>query len=366
MRETDGPERSPKDEPIRVLMIGTMPNPRDPVGGAAILLEQLARGLDHHPEIVATVIDTSGGGAGLVSNIRRNFHAVARMVGEIRRSDVVTLHITTHRLSQFGPLVSALCRLYSKPYIVRKFGGTDYRAQGALRRILSTWVARGSSAFLVETRALVEIALADGIPQASWYPNSRPMMHHHPEDGRPDALARNFVFISQVRPSKGIPELIAAAERLGDEIKVDVYGPLIDGSRESMFAGCERIHYCGPLSSSDVLPTLERYDALVLPTYHPGEGYPGIIFEAYSVGLPVITTRWRAIPEITDDSSGILIEPRDAEALYQAMRRLSEDPALCARLRSGVNEKQSLFDSDAWCARFVELCQEVHRGRGDG
>jgi glycosyltransferase involved in cell wall biosynthesis len=97
----------------------------------------------------------------------------------------------------------------------------------------------------------------------------------------------------------------------------------------------------------------------VFPTYWPGEGYPGIILEAYGAGLPVITTRWMSIPEIADDTCGILIEPRSADALAEAMTRLTRDDARYRRLCEGARAKRDFFNADRWVDYFVQLCKEL-------
>jgi glycosyltransferase involved in cell wall biosynthesis len=162
-----------------------------------------------------------------------------------------------------------------------------------------------------------------------------------------------------VRPTKGIGEVIEAAERFGDEVSVDVYGPFLDGLTEDIFQGRKRVRYHGILPSDNVVDTLRGYDALLLPTYWRGEGYPGIIVEAYIAGIPVITTKWAAVPEIVDESCGLLIEPRDVDALHAAMQSLVDDPALLDRLRTGAIAKRSFFDSAVWTQKFVDYCHEL-------
>ena len=62
------------------------------------------------------------------------------------------------------------------------------------------------------------------------------------------------------------------------------------------------------------------YDVLILPTYHEGEGYPGIILEAFSLGLPVISTNWNSIPEIVKhNENGLLVPIKDVDSLIKAI-----------------------------------------------
>jgi glycosyltransferase involved in cell wall biosynthesis len=70
-----------------------------------------------------------------------------------------------------------------------------------------------------------------------------------------------------------------------------------------------------------------------LPTY--GDCLPMVLSEAGAVGLPLVSTRVAAIPEIVrDDETGLLVPPGDLPALTAALRQLVYDPLLRARMGS--------------------------------
>jgi glycosyltransferase involved in cell wall biosynthesis len=164
---------------------------------------------------------------------------------------------------------------------------------------------------------------------------------------------------------KGVPEIIQAGESLDERLVVDVYGPLGFGIRESAFSG--RVRYRGVVDRDDVPAILSTYHALVLPSYYEGEGYPGVVIEAFAAGIPVVCTRWRALPELVDESCGILVAPRDAEELRDAMNALGRDSELYARLKAGVRRRREEFSDEVWHQRYVQYCLElasVGAGRG--
>jgi glycosyltransferase involved in cell wall biosynthesis len=238
--------------------------------------------------------------------------------------------------------------------MVRTFGGVPFlREYRGIRHALTYWVLKRADVYLAETKAQVTMALSHGIEKVRWFPNSRPMpVPHSPTNPR----CTRFVFCSHVKPSKGILEIIEAAEQLNSDVVVDIYGTFHDGMTEEVFQGSQVVKYRGILDPDQVVPTLRQYDALLLPTYFEGEGYPGIIVDAYRAGLPVIATRWQAIPELLDESAGILVEPRSAPALRTAMRRLIDDSNLFRTLRAGAAKAAQRFSLDFWGPRFIELC----------
>ena len=93
----------------------------------------------------------------------------------------------------------------------------------------------------------------------------------------------------------------------------------------------------------------------MLPTFYEGEGYPGAIIEAFSLGLPVISTHWKAIPEIVkDQQTGILIEPNTVEAFVKAIQffNVVNYSAFSKNARSYF---QDYHDADAVNKRVVEI-----------
>jgi len=346
---------------VRLLIIGSLP---PPVGGTTVLLRSLVEDLQGRRDVSVRVVNTSGVRGFGLRGVVRLVGVFSRILWGAMRADVVTSHVHLSSMHLTVPLALFAAHVFRKPFLLRLFGGKDPAALSPSRAERACRLSARADAYLVETRALVRSAERDGIARVKWYSNSRPMppLRQHSDRGERDC--ERFVYVGHVRRDKGIGELIEAAGRLRGNAEVDVYGTLgYDVTREAFPRG-SRVIYRGPVDPGDVVDLLGQYDALVLPTYHEGEGYPGVVLEAYAAGLPVIATDWGGIPEIVDESTGILVEPRDPAALARAMTELSEDPERYARLREGVRKKRMEFSSERWTETFVEYCRELARGRG--
>jgi glycosyltransferase involved in cell wall biosynthesis len=135
---------------------------------------------------------------------------------------------------------------------------------------------------------------------------------------------------------------------------------MLEGVTESDFAGIRNLKYCGALKPGDVVSTIEKYDAFLFPSFYDGEGYPGVILEAYMAGVPVITTDWISIPEIVEDGkSGIIIEPKNPQQLAEAMTELINDKEKLTALKKGVIEYRKEFSSVIWTEKFIRLVNEL-------
>ena len=101
------------------------------------------------------------------------------------------------------------------------------------------------------------------------------------------------------------------------------------------------VEYLGPLD--DVRPAMRQASVFVLPSYR--EGTPRSVLEAMAMGRPIITTDVPGCREtVVDGSNGLLVPPRDSEALAAAMESLIEQPGL--RSEMGV--------------RGLELCRSKY------
>ncbi len=153
-----------------------------------------------------------------------------------------------------------------------------------------------------------------------------------------DSNQINLVSIGRLVPTKGHDVLIGALAKIKPGLSKQVTLKIIGSGplehelvKLAVEQGVEdNIEFCGALAFEDVLHTLEAADVFCLaPRMIPGlapDGIPNVIAEAMALGVPVITTRVSAIPELVEhDTSGILVECDDVEAFAEAIVRLIND-----------------------------------------
>ncbi|MGR3301541.1 MAG: glycosyltransferase [Candidatus Scalindua sp.] len=106
---------------------------------------------------------------------------------------------------------------------------------------------------------------------------------------------------------------------------------------------------------SDISEILSLTDIFVLPSLREGLGLA--ILETMACGKPVIATNVGGIPEIVKDGvSGILVSPRDPEALHTAMKELLDDKEMQKKMGANgekvCNEK---FNSKVMVGQIENL-----------
>ncbi len=338
---------------MRILIVGTLP---PPICGTTVSLQHLLRDLERHNVSVA-VINTGGIRGMRLIGCWRLCLVLMRLMRQSCKNDVVTLHLNPYAVPLLGIVAYAGCRLAKTRLLIRLFGGACFSEFHGIQGWLMRWVISHCDYYLAQTRAQVDSARALGIAHVRWYPTSRPQLLKMPVMRE---TCQRFVYVGWVCESKGIPEILGAGRGLAAEgIQVDVYGPFRDGVTEADFSGQHIVRYRGVIPAGKATETIAQYDALLLPTHWEGEGYPGVILEAYQAGLPVIATRWRTIPEIVDDTSGILISPSSADELSAAIKALASNNELYAQLQHGAREKARSFSTTTWTDDFVECCHDL-------
>jgi Glycosyltransferase len=85
----------------------------------------------------------------------------------------------------------------------------------------------------------------------------------------------------------------------------------------------------------------------ISPSLHEGVGFPPL--EATACGCPVIAANTASLPEVVGEA-GILVDPRDVEAIAEAMNRVLIDEALAHELRARGRAQAATFTWER-CAR---------------
>jgi len=180
--------------------------------------------------------------------------------------------------------------------------------------------------------------------------------------------AKLVLFIGRLERRKGIDMICAAAERILRENKDAI---LVLGGRDpedwaSRFRKNlsrelhPRLIFLGEVSEGTREKLFAHAECVLFPSKY--ESFGLVPLEAFVHGRPVIATRAGAIPEVVqDDTSGILIEPDDAEALAEAVGRLLHDDELRARLSRGARKRVKELSARNSALHTIEVYQRVLR-----
>ena len=103
--------------------------------------------------------------------------------------------------------------------------------------------------------------------------------------------------------------------------------------------------------------------ALAYPSLDEGFGLP--VLEAYGADVPVVAADAGALPEVTGDAA-LLVDPTDADALAEALRRVLDDDAERTRLVAAGRRRLAAHDWSTSAAAMLDLYRDARAERTTG
>lgn len=253
-------------------------------------------------------------GAGVAGNLRRRPYlafALPLMLGGFARAarraaaDADLVH--AHWLP-----AGAVAMTTRKPFIVQVWG-TDIelarRVPALARRVL-----RRARLVIAPSSALADEATRLGARDVRTIPSGVVV----PEQVGEEAVPPEILYAGRLSPEKGIRELVAAAEGL----RLVIAG---DGPLRSEVPGT-----LGFLPHDELEPLYARAAVVACPSHR--EGFGVVCAEAMAHGRPVVAGDVGGLRDlVVHEETGLLVPPKDVEALSDALRRLLADRELRRR-----------------------------------
>ena len=143
----------------------------------------------------------------------------------------------------------------------------------------------------------------------------------------PPISKMHFLFLSRMLIDKGLYELKDAISLLSEKNSnfiLTLAGEIDVGNPQSVSKAWMKkafdSHFCEWIGyEDDIVSLFEQANVVILPSYH--EGLPHCLIEALAASKPIITTDMPGCREVIHEN-GILIQPKDAIALFRAMHEM--------------------------------------------
>lgn len=120
------------------------------------------------------------------------------------------------------------------------------------------------------------------------------------------------LFVGSLQEGKGVLEVLETARALkdaghGNHFRFRLVGSWFSEAfraeaiaRAASLEIADMVEYCGQLTGDDKWQAYHQADVFFFPTHYESEAFPLVLIEALGCGLPLVTTRWRGIPELLD------------------------------------------------------------------
>ncbi|MCK9915727.1 glycosyltransferase family 4 protein [Microbacteriaceae bacterium K1510] len=184
-----------------------------------------------------------------------------------------------------------------------------------------------------------------------------------PADGHPqlDLLPADgfLLYVGDLRRLKGLHVLLEAYAMLRNAPPLVLIGRRCEDTPRELL---RNVMLFESWPHAAVMQAWRRCLFGLTPSILP-EACASVIIEAMTVGKPVVATTVGGSPDLIDDGqTGLLVPPRDAQALYRAMRALIEHPDLCRQMGAAARIKAREFTASAIVPRIEQIYADVAEG----
>lgn len=306
--------------------------------------------------------------------------ALSRLHALLERLRPGIVHAHTPKGGLLGTLASEAARVPVRLYHMR--GLPFVTLEGPMRALMQTTErvsCRAATRVICQSESLRRTALTHGlVPSAKCEVvlhgsngvdcDSRFLLARHASAGHAlraslgipvDAVVIGFV--GRLVRDKGVPELVAAFERISAAwphcwlVLAGPYEPRdpVDAATRARIEAHPRIRQLGFVAEPG--PVYAASDVVALPSHR--EGFPNVPLEAAAMERPVVSTLVDGCTDAVErDVTGQLVPVNDVDALGAALARYVESPALrSAHGRAGRARVEAFFRRDRIADAMVEL-----------
>jgi glycosyltransferase involved in cell wall biosynthesis len=152
--------------------------------------------------------------------------------------------------------------------------------------------------------------------------------------GDDSAKTVNVLYVALVSREKGVFDAIEgvalANEKSPLRFRITVIGGSASGVEEKELSEFiaqrglqDTVEILGFVSDARKMQALHDADVFCFPTYYSAENQPGNLIEAMAFGLPIVTTRWRSIPEMLPENYPGIVNPKSPEQIAGSLALLA-------------------------------------------
>ena len=304
----------------------------------------------------------------------RDFMALLRLFYFFRQQQIHIAHSTTPKA---GLLTALAAFLANVPIRLHTFTGQPWVTMQGVKR----WLSRGSDILIgkLNTRCYADspsqrlflisekLLAADhlfvmGVGSLAGVDIQRFDAQRFSHDDR-RALrktmdipedAPGLLVIGRITIDKGIRELVRAFQALramGSDARLVFVGRFdtdsgVEGSLSSNdLENIQGTHFVGYTDIPEAYMAIT--DILCLPSYR--EGFGTVVIEAAAMGVPTVGTDIYGLSDaVLHNETGILVPPRNVDALTKALARLLADPALRIKMgAAALRRAHAVFDAES-------------------
>jgi glycosyltransferase involved in cell wall biosynthesis len=304
---------------------------------------------------------------------------------QIKDNDIVLLD---SNWTGYGIWAGKICRGNKKPYIIYSHGCLDPSRLKISRFKKNLWwrffdasLYNNANAVIALTKAEVDhlrnkdvrtpiTVIPNGVEQD---PDKEKACVEKLTEIRPElAPGQYFLFLGRLDPIKGIDLLMKAYASLFHQIQDPLPRLVIAGPSHKDYMDQlrtlqkdlrlgDKVLFTGLVRGTGKWSLLKYAKAFILPSL--GEGLPMTALEALSIGTPVILSKSCYLPEVSEWTAGLEVEPR-VDSIEEALKWIIENPEEHKKMaQKGIEMVEKVFTWEKVAQKTLDICRRVLKER---
>jgi glycosyltransferase involved in cell wall biosynthesis len=113
----------------------------------------------------------------------------------------------------------------------------------------------------------------------------------------------------------------------------------------------DHVVFHGLVNHARVIELMQQADLFCFPTTS-SEGFPKAALEALACGLPVVTTKVSALPQLVGDGAGVLLDQATPQAVAAAVHQCLADKHVYQQMARRAVETARRYSLERWRDRI--------------
>lgn len=302
-------------------------------------------------------------------NLLRFYRANMKAIRSIRQFSPEIVH--AHVLTRMGFIGWKITRKNKIPLIISEHWSRYFPENNVYQKGLHHWITKfivKKSAALILVSTTLKAAMEDlGIHHARAFviPNAVDMDNFSSRAEIPREKRKTIIHVSCFEDkSKNISQFLSAINSLRltrQDFICNLVGEGPDHTRMQEYAnelGIKDtfINFTGLKTGSELAELMRNADFLVLSSRY--ETFATVVVEALTCGIPVVATRVGIVPDVINESNGLIIPPGDEQALVLAIDRMLDECRTFDRetIKAGVGQK---FSKEVIGKQLIDIYQSI-------
>ena len=299
-------------------------------------------------------------------------------VAKLNREDPVDVVETGENMAlqqvASGRKPPVVIRGHGNPLSIKRVSGSRVGWGDSLGRKLELAGMRRANAITAVSRFQArEMAHDLALPEEGIHvipnPISPALLQQALEQPRVEPDQPVILYTGRIELNKGSLELLRSVNRVAacfPEVEYVIAGARHNSIDDQVLNSAlgvngtrQHLRFAGHIPWQQLVDWYRRATVFVMPSYYETFGIS--VIEAMAFGLPVVATSAGGLPEVVEDGvTGVLVPPRDSEAIADALIRLLRDPDLRERMgRAGQERVRAEYSIDRIVSETLAVYDSV-------